>query len=129
MVTAGLAGFAYTVPSGWIPGILVCALLQGGGFGIVWPFASRRIIEAAPDDEREIAASAFSTLAAHGLRDRRRAGWNDRQYLRLFRWLHPRSRGRRFGDFVPRFLPIALLGCLAAWRLASLPAKPSREAN
>ena len=45
MVTAGIAGFAYTVPSGTIPGILFCALLQGGGFGILWPFASRRIIE------------------------------------------------------------------------------------
>ena len=66
MVTAGIAGFAITIPMGSIPGILLCALLQGGGFGILWPFASRRIIEAAPDGERDIAASAFSTLQRLG---------------------------------------------------------------
>jgi MFS family permease len=66
MVVAGIAGFAFAVPSGSIPVILFCALLQGGGFGILWPFASRRIIEAAPDHERNIAASAFSTMQRLG---------------------------------------------------------------
>ena len=66
MVTAGIAGFAFAVPAGSIPAILFCALLQGGGFGILWPFASRRIIEAASAAERDIAASAFSTLQRLG---------------------------------------------------------------
>ena len=29
------------VPSGSIPLILACAMLQGGGFGIAWPFVMR----------------------------------------------------------------------------------------
>lgn len=66
MVVAGIAGFAFTIPIGSIPAILFCALLQGGGFGILWPFASRRIAQAAPDHERGIAASAFSTMQRIG---------------------------------------------------------------
>ena len=66
MIAGGIAGFAYAVPAGSIPAILFCALLQGGGFGIVWPFASRRIIAAAREGERDIAASAFSTLQRMG---------------------------------------------------------------
>ena len=41
MIAAGIAGFAYTVPAGSIPLILACAVLQGGGFGIAWPFVTR----------------------------------------------------------------------------------------
>jgi MFS family permease len=66
MIVAGIAGFAYAVPSGSIPIILFCALLQGGGFGILWPFASRRIVQAAPEHERNLAASAFSTMQRLG---------------------------------------------------------------
>ncbi|TGR36642.1 MFS transporter, partial [Mesorhizobium sp. M8A.F.Ca.ET.198.01.1.1] len=33
MIACGIAGFAYTIPAGSIPLILLCALLQGGGFG------------------------------------------------------------------------------------------------
>lgn len=66
MIVAGIAGFAVAVPSGSIPLILFCALLQGGGFGILWPFASRRIVQAAPENERSIAASAFSTMQRLG---------------------------------------------------------------
>jgi MFS family permease len=66
MIVAGIAGFAHAIPSGSIPLILSCALLQGGGFGILWPFASRRVVQAAPDHERDIAASAFSTMQRLG---------------------------------------------------------------
>ena len=41
MIAAGIAGFAWTVPAGSIPLILACAVLQGGGFGIAWPFVTR----------------------------------------------------------------------------------------
>jgi MFS family permease len=66
MVMAGIAGFAITAPLGSIPGILFAALLQGGGFGILWPFASRMVVQAAKASERSIAASAFSTLQRIG---------------------------------------------------------------
>ena len=119
MVTAGIAGFAITIPMGSIPGILLCALLQGGGFGILWPFASRRIIEAAPDGERDIAASAFSTL--------QRLGYaigaaltgiiaNASGFSAGF--TKEAAAGAAAVLFWP-YLPLAIVGCVASFRLAA----------
>ena len=66
MIAAGIAGFAYAVPAGSIPLILGCAELQGGGFGIAWPFVTRVIVAAAPDAERTIASSAVPTMQRIG---------------------------------------------------------------
>ncbi len=118
MVTAGIAGFAVTIPLGTIPGILVCALLQGGGFGILWPFASRRIIEAASGGERDIAASAFSTL--------QRLGYavgaaltgiiaNASGFSAGF--TKEAAAGAAATLFWP-YLPLAIVGCIASFRLA-----------
>lgn len=118
MVTAGIAGFAITIPLGTIPGILLCALLQGGGFGILWPFASRRIIEAASAGERDIAASAFSTL--------QRLGYavgaaltgiiaNASGFSGGF--TKEAAEGAASTLFWP-YLPLAIIGCIASFRLA-----------
>ena len=66
MIAAGIAGFAYAVPAGSIPLILACAVLQGGGFGIAWPFVTRIIVAAAPESERTIASSAVPTMQRIG---------------------------------------------------------------
>ena len=66
MIAAGIAGFAYAVPVGSIPLILACAVLQGGGFGIAWPFVTRIVVAAAPQPERTIAASAVPTMQRIG---------------------------------------------------------------
>ena len=67
MIAAGIAGFAYTVPAGSIPLILLCALLQGGGFGIAWPFVTRVIVASATDGEQTIAVGRRADDAAHRL--------------------------------------------------------------
>jgi MFS family permease len=118
MVTAGIAGFAYTVPQGSIPLILVCALLQGGGFGILWPFASRRIIEAAPRAERDIAASSFSTLQRLGYAvGAALAGMIANANGFSGGFTHEAAQGAASILFLS-FLPLAGLGCIAAWRLS-----------
>ncbi len=66
MIATGLAGFVWTVPSGSITGIVFFALLQGGGFGMLWPFANRHVVQAARAGEKEITAAAFSTLQRMG---------------------------------------------------------------
>lgn len=66
MIAAGVAGFAWTVPAGSIPLILACAVLQGGGFGIAWPFVTRIIVSAAKESERTIASSAVPTMQRIG---------------------------------------------------------------
>ena len=41
-------------------------MLQGGGFGIAWPFVTRLIVAAAPESERTIASSAVPTMQRIG---------------------------------------------------------------
>ncbi|MGE0210340.1 MAG: MFS transporter [Parvibaculaceae bacterium] len=125
MITGGIAGFSIAVPAGWIPGILFCALLQGGGFGILWPFASRRIISSAPDGERELAASSFSTLQRMGYAiGAALAGIiaNANGFSEGF--TRAAAEGASVVIFLA-FLPLALIGCLAAWRLSLRPAEAS----
>jgi len=66
MIAAGSAGFAIAVPAGSIPLILFCAVLQGGGFGIAWPFVTRIVVAAAPAGEQTIASSAVPTMQRIG---------------------------------------------------------------
>ncbi|TMJ42774.1 MAG: MFS transporter [Alphaproteobacteria bacterium] len=118
MIAGGVAGFAYAVPAGAVPLILACAILQGGGFGIAWPFVTRMIVAAAPTSERTIASSAVPTMQrlgyavgaaiagiianaggfSHGVSAETAAG--------AASWL-----------FVA-FLPLAAIGCFAGWKTA-----------
>ncbi len=66
MIAIGVAGFAYAVPSGSIPLLLTCALLQGGGFGIAWPFVTRLIVASAPPGESTIASSGVPAMQRIG---------------------------------------------------------------
>ena len=66
MIAAGIAGFAYAMPLGSIPLILACAMLQGGGFGIAWPFVTRVIVAVADPAESTIASSAVPTMQRIG---------------------------------------------------------------
>lgn len=120
LITAGIAGFAWAVPEGTIAGIVFFALLQGGGFGLLWPFVNRWVVQAAVPSEREITAAAFSTLQrigyalggavagiianANGFSGGFTRAAAETAVLPLFLY----------------FLPVAVVGCLAAFRLARI---------
>ena len=118
MIAAGIAGFAYAVPAGSIPLILACAVLQGGGFGIAWPFVTRIVVAAAPEAERTIAASAVPTMQRIGYAvgaalcgivanaSGFSGGLSGETAENVARWL-----------FLA-FVPLGVVGCLAAIRNA-----------
>lgn len=124
MIAAGVGGFAYTVPLGSIPLILLCALLQGGGFGIAWPFMTRVVVASASASEQTIAAAAVPTMQrigyavgaalagiianASGFSD----GLNREAAANVASWL-----------FLA-FVPLGILGCLAALKLATVTGRP-----
>jgi MFS family permease len=120
MIVGGLAGFAWAIPAGSIPGIIFFSLLQGGGFGIFWPFANRHVVQAARPDEREITAAAFSTLQRMGYAiGGAIAGIiaNTNGFAGGF------TREAAATAAVPLYLyfvPLAMLGTAAAFRLAHL---------
>ena len=118
MIAAGLAGFSIAIPAGNIPAILFCALLQGGGFGIAWPFATRIIVASAPAEESTIASSAVPAMQRIGYATGAAAagivanasgfadGLTGETAANVARWL-----------FLA-FLPLALVGCAAAIRMS-----------
>jgi MFS family permease len=59
-------GFVLVMPLGTLPGILLCMVLQGAGFGLCWPFVVRRMVVLAPAGERDLAASAAPTVQRIG---------------------------------------------------------------
>jgi MFS family permease len=66
MIAVSIAGFAFAVPYGSIPLLFVCAIMQGGGFGVAWPFVTRMIVAAAPENERTVAASGLPAMQRIG---------------------------------------------------------------
>jgi hypothetical protein len=65
-VAIGAAGFAIAVPEGSLLGTVVCALLQGAGFGVCWPAIVQRIVRLADPAERSLASSSVSTMQRIG---------------------------------------------------------------
>lgn len=126
MIAAGLAGFVWTVPAGSIPGIVFFALLQGGGFGILWPFANRRVIEAARPGEREITAAAFSTLQRMGYATGGAIAGIIANANGFSNGLSRQTAMTVAAPLYLYFLPLALVGVIAAFRLSAL---ISREAG
>jgi len=66
MISGGVVGFGFAIPSGSVPLILFCALLQGGGFGIAWPFVSRMIVSSAAPADSTVASSAVPAMQRLG---------------------------------------------------------------
>jgi MFS family permease len=65
-VVIGAAGFAVVMPAGSLPGIVVCALLQGVGFGLFWPAVVHRLVRLSDGGEQALAAASPSTIQRIG---------------------------------------------------------------
>lgn len=128
MITGGVAGFAWSVPAGSIPAILVCALLQGGGFGIAWPFFSRIIIASAPPAESTVASSAVPAMQRIGYATGAAAAGIIANASGFSEGLSSDTAAGVAAWLFLAFLPLALIGCLAAFSLVRTPAAPSSGA-
>ncbi len=119
LVVAGLLGIAFSFPSGNLWGMMAAVVMMNGGMGMMWGFIIKRVIDAAPDPEKNRASSmlpitlqtgfalgaAVSGLIANGLG--LEAGSSLEVLQRVCFWL--------FTGFVP----LALLANLFAWRFVS----------
>jgi MFS family permease len=120
MITGGIAGFGWAIPNGSIPGILLFALLQGGGFGILWPFASRRVVESARPNEKELAAAAFSTLQRIGYATGGAIAGIIANANGFAEGFSPQSAMTAAAPLYSYFVPVALFGVVAALRFSYL---------
>jgi hypothetical protein len=62
IVILGAAGFAIAVPIGSFAGMVLCALLEGVGFGVSWPAIVQRVVRYAGEGEKGLAAAAPSNV-------------------------------------------------------------------
>ncbi len=124
MITGGVAGFAYAVPAGNIPLILACAVLQGGGFGIAWPFVTRIIVAAAPAAETTVASSAVPTMQRIGYAVGAASCGIVANASGFSAGLDAGTAAGVAAWLFLAFLPLCLFGCFAAWRLFARPIVP-----
>jgi MFS family permease len=124
MITAGIAGFAYTVPMGSIPLILLCALLQGGGFGIAWPFLTRVIVASAPDGEQTIASAAVPTMQRIGYAVGAALAGIIANASGFSEGLNREAAANVASWLFLAFLPLGIVGCLAALRMSGAANRP-----
>jgi MFS family permease len=65
-VAMGAAGFAVAVPSGSLPGMVLCAMLQGGGFGLCWPSIAHQFVRVRGEEEAAVVSAAPSVVQRIG---------------------------------------------------------------
>lgn len=117
MITGGLAGFAYAVPLGSVPLILLCAVLQGGGFGIAWPFVSRVIVAAADPAESTVASSGVPTMQRIGYAVGAALAGIIANAGGFSEGLSAETSAGVAAWIFLAFLPLGAIGCLAAVKL------------
>ena len=66
LVALGASGFALAVPAGALVGIVLCALLQGLGFGLCWPSIVHRMARYSAEAERGLAVTSPDTMQRIG---------------------------------------------------------------
>jgi MFS family permease len=118
MIAGGILGFAYAVPHGNLPLILLSAILQGGGFGIAWPFVTRMIVAAAAPAERTIASSAVPTMQRLGYAVGAAIAGIIANAAGFSKGLNAETAAGAASWLFVAFLPLAAIGCWAGWKTA-----------
>ncbi len=66
LVALGAGGFAVVVPAGALAGMVLCALLQGFGFGLCWPSIVHRMARFSDDAMQPLAVTSPDTMQRIG---------------------------------------------------------------
>ncbi len=66
LIASGAGGFAIAVPAGGLAGMVLCALLQGLGFGLCWPSIVHRMARLSDEAERPLAVTSPETMQRIG---------------------------------------------------------------
>jgi len=118
LITASLIGLALTMPRGPLLAILPWAVFQGAGFGMAWGFVVRRAIAGARKDERDRISTLLPTVQMLGYAIGASAAGIVANVSGYASGVSVEtSRQVAFWIFAA-FVPLALIGNLAAWRVA-----------
>jgi MFS family permease len=119
-VTLGLSGLMFAVPHRDLVLVTAFVLAEGAGFGLAWSFTAARIVAGAPEDERAFASSAMPTAQLIGAAVGAAAAGAIANLIGFGQGI-TEARASLAGFWLfAAFLPLALAGCVAAWRLTSV---------
>ncbi len=117
LIGLGGVGLAAFVSGGPLSLILLSVVLQGLGYGICWPYIVRRIVIAASPGERDLAASAASSMQRIGYALGASASGIAANAVGLGEGTG-RAVAEAAGFWVfASFLPVLAFGAVAAWQL------------
>jgi MFS family permease len=117
IVAGSIVGLAIAVPYAALPMIVIFVVSLGGGFGLAWSFIASRIVAGAPEAERAFASASMPTAQMVGAA----AAGAIANGLGFAGGITPaRATAAGFWLFAG-FVPLALAGCWAAWRLTRTP--------
>ncbi|MFL5334813.1 MAG: MFS transporter [Geminicoccaceae bacterium] len=118
-LAAGAAGLAIAVPTGSVPLIILCQLLQGAGFGLCWPAIVQRLVRCASAAKGTLAAAAPGTVQRIGYAVGAAASGIAANLSGLAEGVSP-ATARIAGFWVfAAFVPVLVVGLVAAWRFTA----------
>ena len=129
LIAVGVASLALVMPRGPLPLIFACAMVMGGGFGVCWAFIAGRIVANAPPAEEALASSSIPTTNMIGTAVGAAASG---AIANLIGFGHGIDAAKAaIGGFwlYAAFLPLTIVGVLAAWRLAARRFNPAASAT
>jgi MFS family permease len=119
LILAAASAIAFAVPRGTLVEVAVLAAVQGAGFGLLWAFASGRIVASAPQPERALASSAVPTTQMIGTAVGAAAVGAVANLLGFGAGFAPAHAASQGVWLFAALIPLALAGAVAAWRLGS----------
>lgn len=120
LVVAGTAWAAWAVPRGSLASIVVAMILMGSGFGLSWAFVAKRIVASLPAGEQALGSSAVPTAQLIGGAFGAAASSAVAGALGFADGVDPQVGAANGVWLFAAFLPVSLVGWLAAWRLGGL---------
>ncbi len=118
-VALGSSGFALAVPSNSLAGMVVCGLLQGGGFGLCWPAIIQRLVRFSAPADQSVASASASTVQRIGYAIGTAAVGIVANVAGLADGISiPAAKAAGFWVFAA-FLPILGFGLLSAWKFTA----------
>ncbi|QUD86012.1 MFS transporter [Phenylobacterium montanum] len=123
LVTASIALLAFAVPRWGLIASAACGAGQGAGFGLCWSFIASRVTAVAGEGEQALASSSVPTTQMIGTAAGAAAAGAVANLFGFGAGITPeRALTGGFWLFAG-FAPLAILGCLAAWRFTREAAK------
>ena len=125
-IALGAGGFALVVPAGLLAGMVLCALLQGLGFGLCWPSIVHRLARFADDIERPLAVTSPETMQRIGYAVGAAAVGIAANLSGLAAGISvAAAKAAAFWIFAA-FIPVLILALVCAWVFTKEPGTPIR---